>query len=104
MTEDEAKAKWCPFIRMTADGPGEWHTNRAGGDSPGDASSYRCIASACMAWRLDSARSGTDDLIREIKNYRAQHLCDLLTAKLAVEARRPKPEPSGYCGLAGQPS
>jgi hypothetical protein len=51
MTEEEAKAKWCPFVRLTAS-QGEWHTNREGPAShlsePGHA---LCIGSACMAWR-----------------------------------------------------
>lgn len=52
MTEDEAKTKWCPFVRMTAS-QGEWHINRDPSlqSSPQDTQAYRCIASACMAWR-----------------------------------------------------
>lgn len=42
-TEDEARTKWCPLVRVgeRASGAAE---NRPDG-------SYNCIASECMAWR-----------------------------------------------------
>lgn len=44
MTEDEAKTKWCPFVRY-----GEKASNRG---VPAENESYvRCIGSACMAWK-----------------------------------------------------
>ena len=81
MTEEEAKTKWCPFIRLTASGGSEWHTNRDPSlpSSPSDTQAYRCIASACMAWRV--AQVGRVEEGNEYKTYK----------------------PVGYCGLAGAP-
>ncbi len=46
MTEDKAKTKWCPFVRMSpqsaTNNRGDYHPN------PGN---VNCIGSACMAWR-----------------------------------------------------
>lgn len=84
MTEEEAKTKWCPHSGTAMDHP-------HGG----------CIGSKCMAWRWLPAYVG--DLIQAIKDYRAQHGCDLLTAKNAVEAARREHSRSGGCGLAGAP-
>lgn len=74
MKEDEAKQKWCPFIRMETDDLEAMPvaSNRtATGKWLG-----KCIASDCMAWRWDEFINITPeaDVIRE-----------------------------GYCGLAGKP-
>lgn len=75
MTEDEAKTKWCPFVRITAL-DGEWETNR--GDFPSGA--LACVASECMAWRvmrlIDTGKRKSPPL---------DYVVD------------------GYCGLAGNP-
>lgn len=48
MTEDEAKKKWCPFVRHLGDeGRASYNVN-AIGRRPATAN---CVASACMAWR-----------------------------------------------------
>lgn len=48
MTEDEAKTKWCPFVRF-ADATTEGTFNRyADGCWPVN---VNCIGSACMVWR-----------------------------------------------------
>ena len=82
MTEDEARQKWCPFVRvMYSYGEGDpgavaASVNREGGVIPHDC---RCIASDCMAWRYDPQATAFD-------------------AELTGKER-----PHGYCGLAGKP-
>jgi hypothetical protein len=56
MTEDEAKTKWCPLVRvggpMQSEAEGT-SANRWAGQSISapQACDYLCIASECMAWR-----------------------------------------------------
>jgi len=82
MTEDEAKTKWCPHKRVAII-KHDWSEITTGHNQieldgePGltkDAVHYRCIASACMAWRW------IDD----------------------PEALEDEPY-EGFCGLAGHP-
>ncbi len=48
LTEEEAKKRWCPHVRVSNGPDGSWNrlTN-----SVTDHVSYDCIASECMAWR-----------------------------------------------------
>ena len=53
MTEDEAKQKWCPFVRVTITPDdiiweGNMLTNR--GQIPASNTDTLCIASDCMMW------------------------------------------------------
>lgn len=64
MTEDEAKAKWCPFaraikaerdgdkLRLNADSPVHNRFSLDPGDLPIPSGAV-CISSACMMWRWD---------------------------------------------------
>lgn len=74
MTEDEAKTKWCPHVRLSG------RDNRADGAQP---QAVTCIGSACMAWRaIREEVSGTDaDGFGYVRS----------------------PVTGGYCGLAGKP-
>lgn len=76
MTEDEAKAKWCPFTRTAKyeSGHAPMAINRPMTDEYWP-KSLNCIASACMAWR-----------------WIGQWDRDLNQATATS---------SGYCGLAG---
>ena len=84
MTEDEAKTKWCPFVRVMALDP------RNGGNpaiNRQDYDNFNCIGPACMAWRWND----TSEWI----------------ARAEAEFRRTGrriPKTDGYCGLAGRPS
>lgn len=95
MTEDEAKAKWCPQYQVATSGGDVSSTfemdNRPPEYLPGDAANGEnpqqwrptgainpfacCIGSRCMAWRFDAKPDGAG----------------------------PGYEPRGHCGLAGRP-
>lgn len=87
MTEDEAKTKWCPFVRLTDDGQ-MYFDNRGrkfGGTSGKDGiDASLCIGSGCMAWRWVEPPSApnADNLV--IVDARGTSLGD------------------GFCGLAGK--
>lgn len=102
MTEDEAKTKWCPFVRMQA--PGQSIINRISRAmwrilKPGtsDFDYYKdieadcnCIGSACMAWRWDYAWA---------QSTQEGQGGDLV---LRLKPLNGKPR-MGWCGLAGKP-
>lgn len=80
MTEEDAKATWCPFIKGE-DGSGE--------------SAATCLGSACMAWRW-----------RTVPNPAWQPANQMAMYPQPNPYSDPNPSgiPSttdGYCGLAG---
>jgi len=78
MTEDEAKTKWCPMVRVHYLNPIDILKNaRAEAES-------RCIGSACMAWRWKLAPNAS-------KKFLSMH---------GYTSDAPE---NGYCGLAGKP-
>jgi hypothetical protein len=72
MTEEEARQKWCPHVRVAS---ADDATVNRGGAGPHEA--ICCIASACMAWRWD-VHSSAVTLVTTVSD---KH---------------------GHCGLAGQ--
>jgi len=62
VTEEEAKKKWCPFVRVHVTDGGQPFVNKPLTDSNpyGEArqDSVFCIASACMMWRAKDDGSG----------------------------------------------
>ena len=89
MTEDEAKTKWCPFVRVSIGLDPEFTVhNRVADAYTGEDSrdpdhginhpaAYNCIGSQCMAWRW-SDHKGNPCKANEYDGH-------------------------GYCGLAGAP-
>lgn len=75
MTEEEAKAKWCPFARLVLTSEGFPSGNRFQENS--FVGETRCIGSACMAWRKYTA------VVQPMGTPKADY---------------------GYCGLAGRPA
>jgi hypothetical protein len=75
-TEEQARTKWCPFVRI-ANGRG----NAVAVNALMDSDAQRCcIASECMSWRwVEWGRPDNDGMIRPTKSDK------------------------GYCGLAGEP-
>lgn len=80
MTEDEAKEKWCPFVRLLREDSevSGLVTNR--GDQDG---TLNCIAFDCMAWRATTRPATTKDVAK----------CDLYGHGDLIPT-------GGYCGLA----
>lgn len=112
LTEEEAKERWCPFVRYLAvfrNHHGDRETagcfNRGGADSGLEKAC--CIASQCMAWRwqplqadqpfMDAVKKRMDDAKeahpKAVKYVRA----NLVEFDLPTEPFR------GHCGLAGKP-
>lgn len=103
-TEDEAKTKWCPLVRISfgrvSDGSALAAVNRAQDDG------ISCLASACMSWRWMPSEEG-ENKIEGIKRYRTETGSTLKESLDYVEAhpeylRRPA-STIGFCGLAGRP-
>jgi len=82
MTEEEAKKRWCPFARViSGDDPerapnGPYNRDHWITDEGVEDTIHRstCIASDCMAWRVEKYIDVNDNTIAR-----------------------------GFCGLAGQP-
>lgn len=55
MTEDEAKTKWCPFVRFAGD---EGIVSNRPVVTENDIT--LCIGSACMAWRIVKFQMGAN--------------------------------------------
>ena len=97
MTEEEAKAKWCPFARMAAGVGGRvaldhpaYNRYAEEGDAAGQAVGA-CIGTACMAWRWTKIPSPE----------RRMKLPATGGGQVDFKAREAMPG-DGYCGLAGQ--
>lgn len=113
MTEDEAKTKWCPFVRvalMRTGEDGEEHPvspayNRMHFDSghvPASDGSERetlCLGSQCMAWRWGEGAQRWEDfppgVMRVLPGYTGPSSGQMVDI--------PQGKREGYCGLAGAP-
>lgn len=83
MTEEEAKAKWCPFARQMVQIDSKGTTN--GPIAIGSANRFAaaegslCFGAGCMAWRTVQ------------RNHHPKPVDDTHTVTI------------GFCGLAGEP-
>lgn len=82
MTEDEAKTKWCPFVRFHGTPSDDCVPNRSGSFSD----TTRCLGSECMAWREKKVWQAPE--VRTSKNPAEDAVLVVI---------------GGYCGLAGEP-
>ena len=101
MTEDEAKAKWCPFartktIKFSSDDGAVSSANRDFDGEPID-KLHTCIASACMAWRWRVAPKPGVGFHHEVIDHPT--LPGHKTTR-PVSGERPVIG-DGFCGLAG---
>ena len=86
LTEEEARTKWCPYIRIHEQPPlGIGGPNMYAYNRPHNMSSMTCIASECMAWRFSGFLEKGEE-------------CPV--SGITVQEHTP----TGYCGLAGKPS
>lgn len=107
MTEDEAKAKWCPFVRITTETENHYPlTNREEPllfkTEPGSIS--RCLGSACMGWLWqDDAVEGRWTRLHEPPpgpEWVEVRKGPSRSAKFDTYWERPTPSRDGCCGLA----
>jgi len=95
ITEQEAKLKWCPFVRMgyAFDGGGSfaYPFNRYDNDLEG----LGCKGPDCMAWRY--VQESDEEITK-----RVQEILDAKPDLSAQEAYDSLPK-RGFCGLAGVP-
>lgn len=73
VTEEQARKKWCPFVRVEGNNR-LYNTTTDGFDA--EHRFQHCIGSMCMAWRVFSFSYAREEAA---------------------------PERHGYCGLAGKP-
>lgn len=98
MTEDEARKKWCPFVRL-ADNENRHTWNRSVEQFDADGGKMRavytaCIASECMAWRWKEIleRVADGEPMEPGRVY--------IAASVKVKVIKGH----GFCGLAGKES
>ena len=105
MTEDEAKTKWCPFVRFNfppipnGDGMERW--NNRDSSIGGGESEASCIGSECMAfrWLYDSDYQVFTDY--NGSRFEANTVGRLKEAQ--ENNYKPLVPVEGYCGPAGKP-
>jgi len=85
MTEDEARTKWCPFVRTDSIPVRELRL----------AGQMRCVASECMAWRYDRTIPASPEPLERI--------AALGIDRPAWNTTPHKSKIDGHCGLAGKP-
>lgn len=93
-TEDEAKKKWCPHVRVmdfgtSAAGVRSAGVNRGTERAFGDKPFATCIGSQCMAWRWD--------------RYGRRTFSPDSTPGAGGGSYQATDIKVGYCGLAGEP-
>ena len=100
MTEDEAKTKWCPFVRAHSEaGSYNRASTKQSEDGVEDWGHNKCVASSCMAWR------GVPQVLGRVR-VRVKGDGGSTIVSLAAAKKfnwQIIPDDTGYCGLAGAP-
>jgi hypothetical protein len=110
MTEEEAKTKWCPFVRHTRETDVCFASTNRGDIRTTAELNFKCLGSACMAWRWE-------DEAEEVATDRKCEVCKgsgvVVTGSgetaggeecsACVGGYQTEPVQIGYCGLAGKP-
>lgn len=84
MTEEEAKTKWCPHMRISS------YTGQAAINTTAEEFRYKCIASDCMMWVTKNAVWTIDGI---------QILPEQLSEALTPEDVGAVTSLAGHCGL-----
>lgn len=67
MTEEEAKTKWCPMVRLGKNsGMQSWHEQ---GEELRNPIESRCIGSACMMWRWAFKKNDASETVSDTDGY-----------------------------------
>ncbi len=115
MTEDEAKTKWCPHaVASHTDPRAMAHHERPQIGLPTETFRHACIASACMAWRVEYQTRGPVVERRSVKDvpqkpegvdwgYEGVHPLVSGASASAEWVRWDGFITHGFCGLAGRP-
>lgn len=61
MTEDQARNRWCPFVRITLETEHWKAMNNREQPLTGNGIRTNCIASNCMAWQWERTLVGGND-------------------------------------------
>ena|SRR3990167_11273489 len=98
LTEDEAKTKWCPWVRfVTPSAEDNAPRNRLSAEYPERIEDWnRCIGSACMMWRWTEKPNPDWKPDSPMPWYPQEHPDDKPALYIEDKTR-------GYCGLAGKP-
>ena len=99
-TEEQAREKWCPFVRITH--REDWaQTNRQ--EDVSIDTCTNCIASGCAAWRWSRVKetSAFLDAVKEHMKVTGENF-DKATQVVYADAEKFR-HTEGYCGLATKP-
>jgi hypothetical protein len=116
LTEEEAKAKWCPFSRGIMDQGGNRTAYGSADDTGAEkevasaleyaaemAAMYPCIASACMAWREHVVPEHQENIYDQPDRPDGDGWVPFSQSERNCAWARVIPEKrGGYCGLAGK--
>lgn len=106
ITEEEAKEKWCPFIRWVVNEENHLAFNNRidqaeislNEDQQGGAHSL-CVASECMAWRWDkNYELDTGDKKPSGKGWKKRSIVGRMVWSRSFTGK----DREGRCGLAGE--
>lgn len=58
VNEDEARHRWCPFVRIGVASSGGFYNNRGVRAPTVEQLNVKCLGAQCMAWRWNSPMTG----------------------------------------------
>lgn len=98
LTEEQARAKWCPHARTSWDGSPTYNRDSRVGTLP---PSTLCVASECMSWRWARYPSVTLDCEEEA-DFGAKYHDDAYVRRELPNGFIQYTPNNGFCGIAGK--